>query len=232
MRQLMILAGAIFAIGQSGLAVTICSSGSVADYVALGSGGCTIGSDTFSNFGPRSNSAMTTAIPLSTIQVTPSGGTTNPTLTFNFNVNASAGQTFEAIFSYRLLGNNLTGSMITLSNTNSLGNGEVTDVQNICAGGMFGADGVSGCTGTVQGPLVNIGNGSDMAIFGGAAFLSITDDLVVDSGGSGSASGGRFVDRFTAASTSAVPEPGTILFTALGTAALVTLNRFARKDTL
>jgi hypothetical protein len=44
--------------------------------------------------------------------------------------------------------------------------------------------------------------------------LSITDDIIVDSGGIGSASAGTFVDQLTA--TTGVPEPATYLLFSLG----------------
>lgn len=195
-----------------------CVSGTLTDYIALGSGGCYIGNDQLNTFQTLSNLAGATAISPANITVTPSGSDTNPTLTFNLNSTAQSGSPTEVRFTYRVAGTNITGSSITLSGTTVTGDGGVTDAQNICQGGLFGADGVSGCTGTPS-SLVVLNSGTDSTTFAGVGFLKISDDLTVDAGLSGTASGAHFVDQFTAsAAGSAVPEPSMlpVLLSGLG----------------
>jgi len=229
MKQFLTLIGALATIAQAGWGASICSSGTLATYVALGSTGCNIGTDTFSNFGTLSGITGAMAIPAGAISVAPSGTSTDPTLTFN--TTAATSNILEAIFTYRISGNSFTSSMITLSNTTSSGGGVASHIQNLCGGGTFGPDGVSGCSGTSLGPLVAISSGSDMATFSGRSFLTVTDDFTLDGGLGGSASGGTFVDKFTATNASAVPEPGTIVITTLGVALLFTLKSRS-KETL
>jgi hypothetical protein len=75
----------------------------------------------------------------------------------------------------------------------------VTDIQNYCAGGTFGPDGVTGCA-AVTSALVTLDGiqQTDSASFAGVSLLSITDDFTLDGGLGGSASGGSFTDQFTA----------------------------------
>jgi hypothetical protein len=185
-----------------------CVSGTLTSYIALGSGGCFIGNDQISNFQTLSNLAGAQAISPAGVTVTPSGSDANPSLIFDLTSTAAIGAPTEAIFTYQLNANNVTASMITLSGTNVTADGGVTDAQNLCLAGSFGPDGVSGCTGTAT-SLVALNNGSDQTSFSGVPFLHISDDLTIDAGLDGSASGAHFVDQFTAsAAGSAVPEPG------------------------
>lgn len=223
MKQLFTLVAAFAAIAPAGWAASICAPGTLATYVALGSSGCNIGTDTFSNFQMLSGITGALAIAPANISLTPSGDSATPLLTFNTTAQTSA--ILEAIFTYRLSGASFTGSTIALSNTSASGGGVVTHIQNLCGAGTFGIDGVSNCTGTTFGPLVAVSSGSDQTTFAGVPFLNITDDFTLDGASGGSASGGTFADRFTAvAAPSAVPEPGTILITSLGAALLVTLK--------
>lgn len=229
MKLLLTLVATFAATAQIGWGASICAAGTLTNYIALGTGGCTIGIDTVSNFQTLSGITGSTAISLNTIQVTPSGGSTNPTLTFS--TTAQTAGLLEAIFSYRISGNSFTGSLVTLSNTTSTGDGSSTYIQNLCGNGVFGSNGVSGCTGPTQGPLVVVSSGSDSTTFAGPSFLTVADDFTLDGGPSGTASGGTFVDRFTATNASAVPEPGTIVATTLGFALLFTL-KLRSKETL
>ena len=185
-----------------------------------------IGNDTLSMFQLLPDTAGATRISAAGIAVTPSGGTANPALLFSTTAQASANQILEEIFTYRISGNSITSGAIALANSTFTGNGAVTDLQNLCEGGIFGSDGVSGCTGHADG-MVTIASvqATDSARFPGAAFLSVTDDFTLDSGGTGTASGGSFTDSFTAAGVTAVPEPGALSLLGLG----VGLIGFCRK---
>jgi hypothetical protein len=113
----------------------------------------------------------------------------------------------EALFNYAISGPAFTMETITLSGSSETVDGAVTDTQNYCAGGQFGPDGVTGCTGSATGTLLTFDGvqNTDQTPFAGPTLLSITDDFVLDGGTAGSASGGTFQDQFSA--TSAVPEP-------------------------
>ena len=146
--RLILLAIAGTALLRVASANSLCSTESLASYIALGSAGCTIGSDTFASFTIISpGTAGATAIDPSAVTVTPSGGTTNPTLTFQTSLTAKTPQLLEALFNYTVAGASFTSDTLTLSNSSETADGAVTDIQNYCFGGNFGPDGVDGCPG-------------------------------------------------------------------------------------
>jgi len=216
--QLFCLIVATFGVLELACASSICTTGTLASYEALGAGGCEIGGDTIASFTTISGITGATPINPSLVAITPSGGTTDPVLTFDVSQTANAGSLLEAIFTYVISGpDNFTTDMTTLSNSSETVDGDVSDTQDYCVGGRFGADGVDGCTGSTSGALLTLDGiqNTDQGSFAGATTLSITDDFVLDGGTAGTASGGIFADQFTATST--VPEPnGIFLLSALG----------------
>ncbi len=186
-----------------------------------------IGANTVASFVTLTGSTGGTPISPTAVTIMPTGGTANPELTFGVSLTASAPNVDEAIFNYNISGPAYLTDVITLSGSSETGNGDVTDVQNYCVSGHFGPDGVDGCTGLSSGALVTIDGvqQTDNTSFSGPTSLSITDDFVLDSGGTGSATGGTFADQFTA--TGATPEPGAFLLTGTGLVCAV-LRRFRR----
>ena len=230
MKKVLMFAGLAAVVAQAGFGATICSPGTLAGYIALGPGGCMIGADTVGSFKILSGISGATPISSTAVLITPSGTSAAPVLTFDLSATALAGSVFESIFTYKILGSGFTGSMILGSNSLTTGDGVATDIQNLCGGGSFGPDGISGCTGVNLASLALISPDSDKTTFAPVSFLSVTDDLTLDGGLAGSAAGGRFVDRFTAAAVSTVPEPGTLFGTGLGMAALLVFTtRSARQ---
>ena len=224
MKQIVILAIGVIATSQAGLASLACGSGTVASYIALGSSGCTIGGDKLNNFQALTGINFSQPLDPTLITVTPGGSAFSPKLTLNLNATAQS-SILEGLFTYRISGSNFTGDTITLSGTSATGNGVVTDIQNFCGGGMFGPDGVSGCTGN-GGTLIALGNGSFGATFAGTPFLNVTHDFTLDPGGSGTATGGQIVDQFTGTAT---PEPKSLGLVGLGLLVAVYLtNKGAR----
>jgi len=197
-----------------------CMVGTLTSYIGLGATGCTVGGNTVFDFATVSGIGGGTEIPKSAVSLSPLGGSFDSGLSVSVNVSASAATILETIFTYRVSGGLYTADSITLGNSSQSGSGAVTDTQNFCAGGTFGPDGVSGCTGT-PGTLVAV-NGvqnTDSAQFPPASLLSITDDFVVDGGTAGSASGGMFTDRLTA-----IPEPSSAWLIAIATAFATSLR--------
>jgi hypothetical protein len=196
---------------------TICTTGTLASYEALGSGGCTIGAATVDNFGGVPGTAGATAIDPTTVTVTPGGGGNNTTLTFSVNLTAQTPTLLESIFTYQISGPSFISDMLTLSSSSETADGAVTDIQNYCFGGQFGPDGVDGCTGSATGALLGLDGvqNTDQTPIANINLLSITDDFTLDGGTAGSASGGTFADQF------ATPEPGALLLTFSGLAIVV-----------
>jgi hypothetical protein len=201
-----------------------CVAGSLAAYVSLGATGCTIGANVVSSFAVYSSGTFgATELPPSAVSIQPSGGTANPQLTFT--VNEQTPPFLETFFTYQISGNPYTQSQIDLSNSSETVDGAVTDIQNICEGGNFGPDGVTGCPGVSDSLLTLDGvQNTDSTTLLAPSFLDVTDDFTLDPGTAGSASGGVFSDQFTASTT--VPEPRmTMLLGALGLALAATWKR-------
>jgi PEP-CTERM motif-containing protein len=189
-----------------------CGMGSLASYVVLGTAGCSIGANTLSNFVVLSGTAGATPILSADVTITPIGNSDKPGINAVANVTATAGTLLETFFTYQISGQFYVSDSIALAGSTQSGDGAVTDVQNFCAGGTFGPDGVTGCNGS-PGSLTAL-NGvqnRDSTSLGPAAFLSVTDDFTIDGGLTGLASGGNISDQFAA-----VPEPATVLLVAIG----------------
>jgi hypothetical protein len=185
-----------------------CVAGSLSAYISLGSGGCTIGTNVVSSFVDFSSGTFgATELPASAVSIVPSGGDTDPQLQFTVNETVDAPPLLETFFTYQISGNPYNQSNIGLSGSSETVDGAVTDLQNLCADGTFGPDGVDGCTGTPSSQLTLDGainaNSTPLSVI---SFLSVTDDFTLDPGTAGTASGGVFTDQFTAGTTT-VPEP-------------------------
>ena len=226
MKGLLTIVSAVLAATGLGSAAP-CTNGSLAGYIALGAGGCTIGSNTLFGFESLSGVAGATPIGTANVAIAPFGGTTSFGFTATTSQNAGTGTLLESIFTYKLSGNFYTGTSITLAGSSETGDGAVTGIQNYCAGGTFGPDGVTGCT-AVTGALVTLDGvqQTDMASLAGVSLLSITDDFTLDGNLGGSAAGGSFTDQFTAReAVSAIPEPFELVLTGLGFAMGALLRR-------
>jgi len=207
-----------------------CAAGSLASYEALGSTGCTIGTNLVSSFATLPGTTGGTELDPANISVSTSGGSASPQLVFTISESPSVLE--EALFTYKISGNPYTLSEIDLAGASETGQGDVSDVQNLCVDGTFGPDGVTGCNGssdpeqtTIDGAI----NTSQTLPFTALSSLSVTDDFTIDPGppGMGSASAGIFTDTFTAGTTSTtVPEPkSTAFFGALALALAVAAKR-------
>ena len=213
MKQVLLLALTTVAMSQLGVAAS-CGSGSLADYVALGPGGCTIGSDTLSDFQVLTGFSGGTAIAPGSVTITPMGGTYTPGFTISVNQSASSANPLEAIFTYDISGLMYTGIAAVLGGSSETMDGGVTGLVNFCEGASFGPDGVDGCAVT-NGSLLTLDGvqNSDSGTFAKVSFVNVTDDLTIDPGTGGTAKGGTLTNSFTA-----VPEPVTSALTGLGLA--------------
>jgi hypothetical protein len=206
---------------------SVCATGTLATYEALGPGGCTIGTNTVFDFNTPSGITGATPIAPGSIEIIPSGDTASPTLTFITSSTASDGTLLESLIDYSISGNQYTSDSIALTGSFSSGNGAVTDIQNYCVGGSFDSTGVSNCSSGNTNALLLLGDGSDSASFAQTPILNVTDDFTLDSGGFGtgnSAGGGTITDSFGA--VAAVPEPDTYFLLAAALVLLMLRNTF------
>jgi hypothetical protein len=195
-------------------AASTCTSATLADYIALGSGGCSIGADTLSNFQVASGITGATPITPADVSISASASGLNLNLTISVDQTASANTQLEALFSYQLSGASFTGESSTLSGASETGDGAVTDVENICAGGMFAPGMPTGCTGLAASLLTLDGvQNQNSTNFPAHGFFDVFVDLTLDGGLAGSASGATVNDTY-----SGVPEPFSFSLTILGLA--------------
>lgn len=205
-----------------------CTTSSLAAYVGLGSGGCTIGSFRFSDFALLTS--PTGSIPFTSIGVLPVSGTPG-VIGLDFRVGASAGPGvfFDNLISYRVtgLGASINGASLFITGSSSSGDGAVTAVENLCIAGLFtGADGVSGCSGTARDLIVvDAGGSADPPVslaFLSAAALAVVTDIGVDGGTDGTGALAFASNRFLVApAVGVVPEPSSVLLMAAGLFALL-----------
>ena len=223
MKQFLSFALLLFAVASACFAAP-CGTGTLASYIALGSDGCTIGSNTLFDFRILNGIAGATPISSGAVTLTPSGGAFDPGLSATVNTMANTGALLESLFTYKIAGSFYIGDSINLTNSSASMDGAVTGIQNFCAGGTFGPSGVSGCTG-VAGTLLTLTGmqNQDSTSFRPVTLLSVTDDFTLDGGATGSASGGMLANRFTA-----VPEPAAFFVTGMGLALAAAL-RLGRK---
>jgi hypothetical protein len=184
-----------------------CISATLASYISLGTTGCTVGTNTLAGFDiSDETTAGATEIDPGKIFISTSGGTLHPTLAATVNGTASAGMLLEALFTYQISGNLYTAENISLSRSSEHGDGAVSDIQNYCSGGSFSGETFDICSGTAGSLLTLDGfQNTDSTSSLGQSLISIVDDLTIDGGLTGSASGGKIVDAF-----SAVPEPASL----------------------
>ena len=208
-KQVSLLAFAALSLGRLGIAGP-CLNGTLASYVSLGHGGCTIGNNTLSDFKVfTTGTAFATELAAGVVNLTPSGGNYLPTLAFSVSQTATDGNLIETFFSYDIFGAGYIGTAAALSGSSeTLPDGAVTGIENYCEGGSFGSDGVDGCP-DANGALVTADGfqNTDSAAFSKIPFINVTDDFTID----GPASGGTFTNSF-----SAVPEPISISLTGVG----------------
>jgi uncharacterized protein (TIGR03437 family) len=187
--------------------------------MALGAGGCTIGSNVLANFTQASSLNGTTNIPPAGLNIFPAGGSSNPGIIVTGTIAAASGQVFSTLLNYTITGGPYTSDTITLSNTTATGNGAVTDIQNFCVNGNFQAPTyVAQCAAGQSGsPLFVLGNGEATATLS-ATSLGITHNLVIDSGITGTASGAVIVDQFgtTGGTTGSTPASNTVTSVSAG----------------
>jgi len=190
-----------------------CLPGTLQDYVLLGSGGCTLNQVQFQDFLLAPVAGFATEIDPALIQIAPSGSVFTPTLLLTFNSTANAGEVFESFFHYTAFASPLTIASIGLGSPVVTGDGAITGILDVCAGGIFFPLQPAGCSGS-PGTAVAFAIATDAQLSSGlnfapTSFFDVFVDITIDGGLSGSA----FLD--SAAVTNTTPEPTTLLLVGL-----------------
>ena len=203
----------------SALSAAPCVSGTLQSYINLGVTGCSVGGVDYSAFSLVPGQFGATQISPGSINVTPGGTQLQTMLLLSLNQTASAGMLLETIFRVRAAGLLSTAS-IALNSPTVTGDGAVTGILDVCAGGTFAGSAPSGCPTIARSALVFATAGgpnqlSDSVSFTPASFFDIFFDVAIDGG-----STGRSSLASTTLGVNAVPEPSAIILVALGIGAI------------
>ena len=203
----------------SALFAAPCVSGTLQSYINLGVTGCSVGGVDYSAFSLVPGQFGATQISPGSINITPGGTQLQTMLLLSLNQTANAGMLLETIFRVRAAGLLSTAS-IALNSPTVTGDGAVTGILDVCAGGNFAGSAPSGCPTTAGSALVFATAGgpnqlSDSVSFAPSSFFDIFFDVSIDGG-----STGRATLTSTSLGVNAVPEPSAIILVALGIGAI------------
>ena len=216
MRRLLLGAVFVLAIPNLGTA-SPCVPGTLANYIALGAGGCSVGGTTFFDFSANSLLQGATPIAAADIAVNPLASAIG--LAFGFNVNAGAGDLFDVLIGYGVNGGSFETNSLYMTGSSVTPDGAITAIEDKCIGGTYaGNDPSTACSGTALFPpliVFDIGVLADLsetALFAPSSFFDVFTEITIDGGLSGSATlNGAVTNQF-----GEVPEPSAILLVGSG----------------
>lgn len=199
-----------------------CASQSLADYLALGAGGCTVSDVTFSDFSegfPLPPGAV--SIDVDSVVLTPvtGPGGTGFSIDTTAPIVAGPGDLLSLWFGFRVSGGSgFVGNAITLGPPTVTGDGAITLVADVCRDGSFIAPSF-GCLGSPEVEIAFAIEGdsglADSDAFAVSSFFDVFVDLVIDGGLGGSAQLGPQLGTVRAQqSVASVPAPGSALLMA------------------
>jgi len=187
-------------------------SGSLADYIALGSGGGTIGPTRFSDFTLLPGEAGATQFAPEDITVNPLNTVGMPGLQFVVEDSASGNDFFGIRFSYRVSDSAVFGASLAITDAAATGESSVTVVEDLAVASQ--PDAALIVFRTAQDSEL-----SDQLSFTALPSVTVTTGITLDGGGSGLASLGSATSRF------AVPEPSALVLVALASSSVLALRR-------
>jgi hypothetical protein len=217
MRTLVLAAAFVLALSASSTAAP-CAPDSLAGYIGLGAGGCSIGSATVAGFFLAPHDPLATEIAPADILVTPAAIPGGVRLDFSVAIAAIAPDFFDTIVGYSVAAPIIRGAQLSMSGATATSDGVTTGVEDLCLGAA--SPDPSFCPGTAVPAMIVFTDGFgagllDARSFAATSFFSVFTDIAVDGGLSGASSLGTISNVF---SSSPVPEPATLLLIGSGLA--------------
>jgi hypothetical protein len=166
-------------------AAPACVSGTMAAYESL-SGGCTIAGITFSNFEYGGSGPAASAVQ---VAVATGGGTG---LSFTGPFTALAGQTTDAMIRFVMSGTGIASESLSMQGATASGNAFAQVVESMCLGAPLQLG--SPCTGSGGTKTLDVfadagsQNLTDTTTFSAVNTVSVTKNIIVNGGTSGSGS--------------------------------------------
>lgn len=187
----------------------VCTTGTVASYISLGTTGCTYGDKTFSNFTFTSSASGGGVAPTAAgIAVTPVTVLGDLGLQFNALWTANSNQIVDTTINFDVFVQGGAGMLIEDASTvqssgGFTGTGTASVTEGIC--------GPTPCLTTVSTTTINTAGTtqlSDHVTFTPTGSIHAVKDIGVSGGTSGTASLSQVIDTF---SQTAVPEPASVM---------------------
>ena len=208
-----LVVGMLACMGSATANAAPCSSASLSAYQAIGAGGCTVGSLTFSNFfidGFPGGASM--QIAPSSVFVTPFANGFQ--LSSNTALSAAANELLGLRFTFDASAMSLTGGTVALGEQNSVtGDGVITAILD------------AGPAGSAIALIAQTINDSSASFVSPPlSFYNASFELGIDGGTAGSATLGPVLATISFVTGQAVPEPGTAALALVGL-----LAAFARR---
>jgi hypothetical protein len=214
-----------------------CAAGSLADYLALGSGGCTIGGLAFTDFTlPSVLSPTATPVDPDAVSIAPvsSAPGTGLQLAFTPAQSAGAGEFLALRVGFNVQGSGIAGAYAALLEPLAIGDAAVTLVEDLCPGAPFSDPTNLVCAGSTQNLIaIAIESFADNPVSGPVGPFSLAGvvaEIGIDGGLAGNAALAGAELRFLAAA--AVPLPSVLVLLAIAACAALSIPGTRRGRTV